>query len=75
MTDDKFDFDETVTVREYASGLNPPRSPQWVYVQIANGMPVIRTGERCGMRIHPPSVNLYWLGRMKGRRRAPSRST
>ena len=69
MSSENFDINETVSVKQYAAGQKPPRSPQWVYQLITDGLPVIRTGKRGGIRIHPPTANRWWWSRLKSRRK------
>ena len=74
MSPESFDFAETVSVKQYATDQHPPKSVQWAYQLIADGLPVIRTGKRGGIRIHPPTANQWWLSRMKSRRK-PARAS
>ena len=65
MSPENFDSRETISVADYARQQDPPKSVQWVYKLIANGLPVLRTGESGGIRIHPPTANRWWASRMK----------
>ena len=58
---------QCLTVAEYAE--REDASPAWVYKQIQLGLPVIRTGVRNGIKIHPPTADAHYKARLMSKRK------
>lgn len=57
---------ECLTPAQYAK--REGYSVAWVYKQIQQGLPVLRTGERNGIKIHPPTADAHYKARLMSKR-------